>query len=61
MVRKGWITYRGHKSMPVEVIGQVGSTYRVRFTTRRFGLRGRVGPVPVPAVSFVPPHLRGSV
>jgi hypothetical protein len=54
---RGWV-YVGVKALPVTVLAVVGSNYRVRFLTRKRGLRGHVGPVPMTAVSFNPPQGR---
>ncbi len=53
----GWIYFNRVNSVRVDVLAEVGNCWRVRFTTRKLGLRGRVGAVPKSAVVFTPPHL----
>jgi len=60
---KGWMTYGGNKSIPVEILNpeEIGQRYqrtiKVRFFTRKMGLKGHVGRVVREALSFTPPHL----
>ena len=55
--KNGWITYGGVRSVRVQVLGKVGGCYRVRFPTKKLGLKGHVGAVPRGSVSFDAPHL----
>jgi hypothetical protein len=56
---KGWI-YRGVNAIPVEILDSVNDrTVRVRFLTRKMGLKRRVGVVAKSGVSRYQPDLTG--
>jgi hypothetical protein len=50
----------GNRAVRVQVLKRFNKrTYQVRFPTRKFGVRNRVGTTPVESVFFEPPHLLG--
>jgi hypothetical protein len=58
--RQGWISPTPTESIPVLVLGRVGLCFRVRFTSRKRGLRNHVGTVRPGAVSFARPSADSS-